>query len=99
MLEIQAHEPIDNKTIIPSHEVKTNDNGSELIIHHKKEKRYEVVESMATFSMVQVLKSQKHYNQALAVLDKLKSNGADGDRIAKETDGINILVDKIQKNN
>ena len=99
LLEIQAHEPIDNKTIISSHELKTNNNESRLIIDHEKEKLYEVVESMATFSMVQVLKSQKHYNQALAVLDKLKSNGADGNRIAKEIDGINLLVDKIQKNN
>ena len=53
---------------------------------------YEIVESMATFTMVQVLKSQKYYHQALAVLDVLKSNGRDSDRIAKEKNDIQQLL-------
>ena len=53
---------------------------------------YEIVESMATFTMVQVLKSQKYYHQALAVLDVLKSNGRDSDRIAKEKSDIQQLL-------
>jgi hypothetical protein len=53
---------------------------------------YEIVESMATFTMVQVLKSQKYYHQALAVLDVLKSNGQDSDRIAKEKNDIQQLL-------
>ena len=55
---------------------------------------YEIVESMATFTMVQVLKSQKYYHQALAVLDVLKSNGRDSDRIAKEKNDIHQLLKK-----
>ena len=54
--------------------------------------QYEIVESMATFTMVQVLKSQKHYHQALSVLDVLKSNGRDSDRIAKEKNDIQQLL-------
>ena len=54
--------------------------------------QYEIVESMATLTMVQVLKSQKHYHQALSVLDVLKSNGRDSDRIAKEKNDIQQLL-------
>ena len=54
--------------------------------------QYEIVESMATFTMVQVLKSQKHYHQALSVLDVLKSNGRDSDQIAKEKNDIQQLL-------
>ena len=53
---------------------------------------YKIVESMATFTMVQVLKAQKHYHQALSVLDVLKSNGRDSDRIAKEKNDIQQLL-------
>jgi hypothetical protein len=47
---------------------------------------------MATFTMVQILKSQKHYHQALAVLDVLKLNGRDSDQIAKEKNDIQQLL-------
>jgi len=56
------------------------------------DKTYKIVESMATFTMVQVLKSQQHYSQALAVLDVLESKGRDGDRIAQEKDQILQLI-------
>ena len=59
--------------------------------------QYEITESMATFTMVQVLKSQKHYHQAISVLDILKSNGRDSDRIAKEKNDIQkLLKDSIK---
>jgi hypothetical protein len=54
--------------------------------------QYEIVESMATLTMVQVLKAQKHYHQALSVLDVLKSNGRDSDQIAKEKNDIQQLL-------
>jgi len=54
--------------------------------------QYEIVESMATFTMVQVLKSQKYYHQALSVLDVLKSNGRDSDQISKEKNDIQQLL-------
>ncbi len=60
---------VDSKTLPDSTTQKT----TEPII----EKSYEIVESMATFTMVKVLKSQKHFHQALAVLEILKAKGRD----------------------
>lgn len=54
--------------------------------------QYDIVESMATFTMVQVLKSQKHYSQALAVLEVLKSKGRDNERIIIEKNEIQQLL-------
>ena len=45
---------------------------------------YNVDTSMATFTMVQVLKSQKHYGQALSVLEALESAGQDKNKINRE---------------
>ena len=56
------------------------------------EKSYKIVESMATFTMVKVLKSQKHFHQALAVLDILQSKGRDGERISGERAEIQQLI-------
>ena len=67
---------VDSKTLPDSTPQKT----TEPII----EKSYEIVESMATFTMVKVLKSQKHFQQALAVLEILKSKGRDSERISGE---------------
>ena len=55
--------------------------------------QYEIVESMATFTMVQVLKSQKYYHQALAVLEVLKSKGRDSEQISREKNKIQQLLD------
>jgi tetratricopeptide (TPR) repeat protein len=60
-------------------------------------KSYEIVESMATFTMVKVLKSQKHFHQALAVLEILKSNGRDGERISGEKAEIQLLMKESTK--
>ena len=38
---------------------------------------FDVKMNMATFTMVNVLKSQKNYQQALLVLSKLEEKGAD----------------------
>ena len=43
---------------------------------------------MATFTMVQVLKSQHHYNQALAVLDVLESMEEDSEKIVKASKSV-----------
>ena len=61
------------------------------------EKSYEIVESMATFTMVGVLKSQKHFHQALAVLEILKSRGRDGERISGERAEIQQLIKNSTK--
>ena len=75
---------VDSKTLPDSATQKT----TEPII----EKSYEIVESMATFTMVTVLKSQKHFHQALAVLEILKAKGRDGERIAGEKAEIGLLI-------
>ena len=61
------------------------------------EPSYEIVESMATFTMVQVLKSQQHYQQALAIINVLESRGLDSERIARERDEIHRLVSSSKK--
>ena len=47
---------------------------------------------MATFTMVGVLKSQKHYKQALAVLGRLEEKGADQKRIMSERETLENLL-------
>ncbi len=61
------------------------------------EKTYDVVESMATFTMVQVLKSQQHFHQALAVLNVLESRGGDIDRITREKGEVQQLIANNRK--
>ena len=88
-------ESISNEEVSPS----TKQGGVELeeaapvhIPEEVDEKTYEVVESMATFTMVQVLKSQQHFYQALAVLNVLESRGGDRDRIAREKGEVQQLI-------
>jgi len=59
-------------------------------------KTYNVDKSMATFSMVQVLVSQKHFNQALAVLGVLESMGQDKNKIGKEKEEIMRHISESQ---
>ena len=62
-----------------------------------KEKNYKIEPSMATLTMVQVLKSQQHYHEALAVLDVLESNGQEGKRVARKKEEILQLISTSQK--
>ena len=62
-----------------------------------KEVDYILQESMATFTMVQVLKSQKHYQQALTVLKILESKNMDVDRISTERRKIQSLLKREAK--
>lgn len=62
----------------------------------KIEKTYHLDSSMTTFSMVQILKSQKHYNQALNVLDSLIKKGENKDKISKEKLVIEKLIENSQ---
>ena len=68
------------------------DSAPKITTEPKIEADYEVVESMATFTMVGVLKSQKHFHQALAVLEILKSKGRDSERISREKAEIQLLI-------
>jgi len=85
--ETAYHNPFENR----ANESKQDQPPSqrvELEVEHS----YEIVESMATFTMVQVLKSQQHYKQALAVLNILESRGQDSERISREKDEIQQLI-------
>ena len=55
-------------------------------------KVYDVEESMATFTMVYILKSQKHYQQALSVLDMLNNKGLDANKISQYKKEIIQLI-------
>ena len=61
------------------------------------EKNYKIEEAMATLTMVQVLKSQRHYQEALAVLDVLESNGQDSSQIAQKREEILQLISASKK--
>ena len=58
---------------------------------------YKIENSMATFTMVRVLKSQQHYNQALAVLEVLESMGQDEGTLVQEKDEILKRISESQK--
>ena len=55
---------------------------------------YNLEQSMATFTMLQVLKTQKHYQQALAVLKMLEEKKMDVDRISKERKKIQSILSR-----
>jgi len=75
---------------------KTNDVVSDAVSETKpgliEEIDYDLEESMATFTMLKVLKSQKHYQQALAVLKILETKKLDVERISKERIEIQSLL-------
>jgi hypothetical protein len=53
---------------------------------------YKLEKSMATLSMLTILKKQKHYKQALVVLNILESKNIDPPRIIKEKQEIQSLI-------
>ena len=63
----------------------------------KTENIYKIEKAMATLTMVQVLKSQKHYQEALAVLDVLESMGSDSGQIAQKKEEVLQLISESQK--
>ncbi len=63
----------------------------------KTETLYKIEKAMATLTMAQVLKSQKHYQEALAVLDVLESIGKDNNQIARKKEEILQLISESQK--
>ena len=63
----------------------------------KSKKIYKIEKAMATLTMAQVLKSQRHYNEALAVLDVLESNSENNSDIAQKKKEILELITASQK--
>ena len=55
---------------------------------------YKLESSMATLSMLTILKKQKHYQQAMAVIHILESKNIDPQRIAKEKEEIQSIIKK-----
>ena len=95
----QPESPLDKEAIAEGIPVEATVEKAEIINTPEDvdEKTYEVVESMATFTMVQVLKSQHHFHQALAVLNVLESRGNDSDRISREKGEVQQLIAKNRK--
>ncbi len=56
---------------------------AKVVVAPPEEVVFDVKMNMATFTMVNVLKSQKNFRQALSVLSKLEEKGADAKRIKK----------------
>ena len=86
----------EDKGIITS---KKNDdenlNGNPKIVSKPiKDNNYNVKKSMATFTMLKVLKSQKHYKQALTILKMMEAENLDAERILKERSEIQDLLTK-----
>lgn len=65
---------------------------AELVISKAVKPVFDVGVSMATFTMVGVLKSQKNYRQALAVLGRLEEKNADPKRISSEREILKKLL-------
>ena len=61
------------------------------------EKKYKIEKAMATLTMAQVLESQRHYHEALAVLDVLESNGQDSSQITQKKEEILQLISASKK--
>ena len=61
------------------------------VVPPPEDKIFDIGVGMATFTMVEVLKSQKHYQQALAVLSRLEQKGADMKRINAERKELELL--------
>jgi len=74
--------------------VKKTENTTKKSFPSKKIKdTYNIDGSMATFSMVQILKSQKHYVQALNVLDSLIEKGESKEKLEKEKMVLEGLIE------
>ena len=50
---------------------------------------------MATFTLVGVLRAQKHYRQALAVLSRIEEKGGDPDRVGRERKDLESLLFEV----
>jgi len=59
--------------------------------------KYKIEKTMATLTMAQVLRSQQHYKEALAVLNILESNGQDSSQAVREKKEILQLISASQK--
>ncbi len=100
---VQLNIPITKKTIkTPPAKAQTtetiiNDSPSAYANIANEEQSYTIDKSMLTFTMVQILKSQKHYTKALAVLKELETIGKDSNKISTLKNDILKLIDETSK--
>lgn len=98
---INISENAQNKKNIPDLESLTKHTGQQSTSKQTTEQiavdDYEIVESMATFTMAKVLKSQKYFHQALSVLEVLQSNGENSEQISSEKAEIQQLIQDTTK--
>ena len=80
---------VHDKNITPTPK---KDTKAKLVTSPPEDLVFDVGVSMATFTMVGILKSQKHYKQALAVLSRLEEKGADQKRILSEREILEKLL-------
>jgi tetratricopeptide (TPR) repeat protein len=85
----------DDPTVLPPVKEKTKPPKSvpaKVVVAPPEEVVFDVKMNMATFTMVNVLKSQKNYRQALSILSKLEEKGADAKRIKKARTELEKLL-------
>ena len=94
---IQAIEIVEPAPPPDSTETKPEGNVSIQSPKHDTEKKYKIEKKMATLTMAQVLESQRHYHEALAVLDVLESNGQHSSQISQKKEEILQLISASKK--
>ena len=79
-------------TAIVNKSIPKKETQEKVVVSPSEDRVFDVGMGMATFTMVAVLKSQKNYRQALAVLGRLEEKGADVKRITTERIGLELLL-------
>ncbi len=59
-----------------------------------KQEEFKITPNMATFTLVNVLKAQQHFNQALSVLTMIENKGGDKSKITPLRDELNKLLNE-----
>jgi len=81
-----------NESTSSNKSLQKKENQEKSVVSPPEDRVFDVGMGMATFTMVAVLKSQKNYRQALAVLGRLEEKGADMKRITTERIELESLL-------
>ena len=84
-----------NQPIVPQNRSLNKEEKQNIINTSSIQSNYKIEKSMITFTMVNVLRSQKHYNYALAVLDELELQKRDSNKIEQHRNEINKILSSI----
>ena len=96
MDELNINSHTIEKTSKENNEITNNINNNIIIKSDdfKDISNYEVDKSMATLTMVKILKKQKYYHQALSILENLDSKNHDQNTITHEKNELLKLISK-----